>query len=380
MTAFRRPKAFISYRHQERRGDETAEAYNRQHRDWVLRFAEALASWNVDVIHDGRLRKIFRPLTGGDPSEVPFVGEVSILCMQVSQAFLPIITRGYLERICGLETGSQRAHGTVTEEWDMAVALHAEHRIELAPIIREWPVSELTTPPSPIRGENSWDFRFVEAEHDEVELLGDRLQLGYDVERPPVDLLFVDWIKLYVKWVMLLRQVDPKEQAFFEPHLLKAILQGPEVPPQWPHVDDWGCDFSRPKRFLAHCVQLRDLGVLAETGPQRDLDEEMRNLAALGVRQVQVSGPRPPVDQVKEARLQAEAAQVWTNLQGAARTHVKAHQRTLAFAGPHPPEARAGLYFGPTKPDFSHRHPAEIAQMQRAVQPKGFWGRLFSKG
>lgn len=380
MTKFRRPKAFISYRHEERRDDETAEAYNRKHRDWVLRFADALASWNVDVIHDGRLQQIFRPLTARDPNEVAFVGEVSTLCMQVSQAFLPIVTRGYLERICELEAGSGPVHGTVTEEWERAVALHSERKIEIVPIIREWPIGQLIAPPPPIGEQSSWDFRFTDPERDEVELLGDRLHIGYEVERPPVDLMFSDWIKLYVKWAMLLREVRPNEHALLEPHLLKAILQGPADPPRWPQVDDWTCDLSRPKRFLSHCSKLRDLGVMVKSGPKRELEEEWRSLATLGVRQVHVSGPSPPDESANEAQADAQAAEVWSLMQSATRSHTKSHQRTVRFTEPHPPEARRGLYFGPTKLEFSHRHLAEIQQICQTAKPKGFWRRFFSRG
>ncbi|MBU1211916.1 MAG: hypothetical protein KJ587_11660 [Alphaproteobacteria bacterium] len=378
MRQFRRPKAFISYRHAERRGDGAAEEYNHKHRDWVLRFAEALATWNVDVIHDGRLREMLRPLTVKDPNEVPFVGEVSLLCMHVSQAFLPIITQGYLERVTGLGNGSEPVYGTVTEEWSMAMALYAAGRIEFAPIIREWPIGTLDVPPAPITESNSWDFRFVDAERDEVELIGDKLQTGYDVERPPIDLLFADWIKLYLKWSMLLQELEPKARQQLGPALLKVILETRNDPPQWPLIDDWDCDFDRPKQFLSYCADLRDRGVLVETGPQRDLDELHRNLADMGAQVEYVSQPEPPLDPQAEAKINEQIGEFHSHMQNFARAQVMTYRPPIQFSGPHPEEALQGLCFGATNLDYSHRHPIDIEEIRQTTsQSKGFWRRLF---
>lgn len=375
---FRRPKAFISYRHQERYGDEAAEEYNRKHRDWVLRFAEALASWNVDVIHDGRLRQMLGPLTAKDPNEVPFVGEVSLLCMHVSQAFLPIITQGYLERVSGLGERSKPVYGTVTEEWAMAVDLHSRKRIEFAPIIRQWPIGTLEAPPPPITEANSWDFRLVDAERDEVELLGDKMQIGYDVERPPIDLLFVDWIKLYLKWSMLLQELDANAQLELGPHLLKVILESPEDPPQWPRIDRWGGDFDRPKRFLSYCAALRDEGILSETGPERDLQEMHRKHKEMGGQVEYATEPEPPLDPEAEARMNAKIDDFRAHMQQVARDHVETFRPKIHFAGPHPPEVCQGLYFGATNLDYSHRHPVDVEELRKAASgSKGFWSWLF---
>lgn len=375
---YRRPKAFISYRHAERHGDEAAEEYNRKHRDWVLRFADALASWDVDVIHDGRLRKMLRPLTVKDPNEVPFVGEVSLLCMHVSQAFLPIITQGYLERVSGLGEGSKPVYGTVTEEWAMAIELYSAGRIEFAPIIRQWPIGMLDAPPAPVTEDNSWDFRLVDAERDEVELLGDKMQIGYDVERPPVDLLFVDWIKLYLKWSMLLQELDPSAQLELGPHLLKAIVETPDDPPQWPQIDKWGSDFERPKRFLSYCATLRDEGILRETGPERDLKELHRKHAEMGGQVENVSEPAPPLDPEAETRSNEQISDLQAHMQQIARTHIETYRPSIRFAGPHPPEVCQRLYFGATNLDYSHRHPIDVEELQKSTsQSKGFWSWLF---
>ena len=78
MTFMRRPRVFLSYRHEERKGFFGAR-YSRRHRAWVNAFAQALASWNVDVVWDDRLRNLFEPHTSVDAAELPFLAEVSTL-------------------------------------------------------------------------------------------------------------------------------------------------------------------------------------------------------------------------------------------------------------------------------------------------------------
>ena len=381
---YRKPKAFLSYRHEERRGDAGADSYNQQHRAWVLGFAEAMAFWNVDVIYDGRLQSMFRPITRTDPNIVPFMGEVSLLCMHVSQAFVPIITRGYLERISDLSDSGDRVHGVVTQEWDMALEFFAAGQLELVPIIREWPVGSLSHPPEPIMEENSWDYRLLVPEREEVELLTQQLHSAYDVERPPIDLTFHDWIKLYLKWSMLLQEVSLEEGIEIGGHLLKVIIESPQDPPAWQYVDEWGCDFDRPKRFLAHCSQLRAEGAFPETGQSRDLEQVMRALREGGMQTVYNPNPTP-VDPEVERAAEDKASQL---AQSVTRAVLEKTKRTISFDAPHPPEALQGLYFGPTNLDYSHRHPAELKHMREppelimgsALSPKpGFWARLFQQ-
>ncbi len=378
MMQFRRPKAFISYRHAERYGDDAAEEYNWKHRDWVIRFAEALASWNVDVIYDGRLRKMLSPLTAKDPNEVPFVGEVSLLCMHVSQSFLPIITRGYLERVTGLGEGTKLVYGTVTEEWSMAIEQHSAARIEFAPIIRQWPIGNLEVPPAPITEENSWDFRYVDAERDEVELLGDKMHIGYDIERPPIDLQFADWIKLYLRWSMLLQELDSRGQIELGPHLLKVILETPDDPPQWPRIDSWGSDFDRPKRFLSYCKEFREQGILQESGPERDLEELHRRHREMGGQVEYTSEPTPRLEPETEEKLNQRITDLRSHMQQVARSHVGTFRSPVRFSAQHPPEGFRDLYFGPTNLEFSHRHPLDVEELRKSIQrPKGFWSWIF---
>jgi hypothetical protein len=55
MTFYRRPRTFISYRHQYHDEEPHAE-HDAAHQDWVAKLADDLATWNVDVITDVRLR------------------------------------------------------------------------------------------------------------------------------------------------------------------------------------------------------------------------------------------------------------------------------------------------------------------------------------
>src|SRR5207253_4032329 len=99
-------------------------------------------------------------------------------------------------------------------------------------IVREWPIPGCSQPPAPITSDGAWDFRFVAAEKDEAELLGDRLHGLWDVERPQADVPFVDWISRYLKFCV---------SAFGLP---------------WPGIERWGCNFDRPRIFAEYSTEL----------------------------------------------------------------------------------------------------------------------------
>jgi hypothetical protein len=138
MTFMRTPRVFISYRHEEREGLFGAKRYNLKHRTWVNDFARALASWAVDVIWDDRLQLMFKPYSRVEPSKLPFLAEVSTLCLQVTQTFMPILTRGYLERATATE--DSKRYGNVTEEWRPGTAECVTGRAEILTVVRAWPI------------------------------------------------------------------------------------------------------------------------------------------------------------------------------------------------------------------------------------------------
>ena len=117
MTFYRRPRVFISYRHQYY-DQEPHTDHDGAHRAWVARFAEDLAAWNVDVITDVQLRRLFAPYVA-HPETAPFLAEVSTLCLYVAHIFVPVITWSYVKRINipeGILGNDFTQEGTVTRE------------------------------------------------------------------------------------------------------------------------------------------------------------------------------------------------------------------------------------------------------------------------
>ena len=166
---------------------------------------------------------------------------------------MPIVTRGYLERV--VVEGCGPGYGTVSEEWRNAVAELSAGQAEIVTIVREWPIAGHAAPPLPITSQSAWDFRFVAPERDEVELLGDALHGLWSVERPRFDAPFTDWISGYLKFCTF---------AFKLP---------------WPGIERWGCDFHRPRVYIEHRAKLAQMQpVDADAGSQRDLKEAMASL------------------------------------------------------------------------------------------------------
>lgn len=334
MTFMRRPRAFISYRHQEGQDRIRADDYNAQHRTWVNNFAQALASWNIDVVWDERLQQLFKPHSAVDPSMIPFLAEVTTLCLQVTQTFMPILTRGYLER--ALATPGGAAYGTVTEEWRQGAVECVAGRAEIVTIVREWPIPDSPRLPAPIANDNAWDFRFVAAGRDEVEFLGDTLHGLWDVERPQFDMPFRDWISKYL-------------------HFCVNVFGLP-----WPGVELWDCNFDRPRIFITH-----QTGVLArnppppDAGSQRDLREDA---AAMQYKVVSADPNLSSEDPDEKRELEQKAKDLMRLVM---ETHVARYRKPFDFSDPAPGgRGSRGLYFGPTLRSFSYLHPSDPARAE----------------
>ena len=321
----RRPRVFLSYRHEERRDSE-------RHQAWVHKFAQSLASWNVDVIWDERLRVLFKPYSSASSNALPFLAEVSTLCLQVAQIFMPVVTRGYMERVGVGE--NQAVHGTVTEEWQRALSERTAGHAEIVAIVREWPIPGLKSPPESIGPENAWDFRFVAPIRDEVELLCDALHGLWAVERPHFDEPFADWISEYLKFCI---------DAFNLP---------------WPGIERWGCDFNRPAIYLNYRTQLAAFNpVDSEAKRQRDLAEAYSelNIRKASPEELARIAEQPLISPEDEASSQAEAMQLMRNIM---TKHVAQRRRPFNFSNDNPADrSPRGLYFGPTLLGFSYLHP-----------------------
>jgi len=254
VTFYRRPRVFISYRHEYARGTPDAAEANQSHRDWVRRFAGDLARWNIDVIFDGRLQNLFQPHVKADPEVVPFLAEVSVLCIHVAHVFITITTPAYLESICVLpdEKGIKKGRGTAFREWQIGIEHIQNGQCELLSIVRGGLPRGSEFVHFLFDRRIAWDFGQRVSYDDQVELLCDRLHLGWQVERPIIDLPFVEWISAYVTWC----QDDDPHRSTIE-------------------IDTWESDFQRPNRFLEHIEALRARGAMpssVEGTGRHDLD------------------------------------------------------------------------------------------------------------
>jgi hypothetical protein len=305
MTFYRRPRVFLSYRHQERRPGLGGDGYNRKHREWVGAFAKALGGWNVDVIWDERLRTLFKPHTKADPEKLEFLAEVSTLCLQSAQAFVPVLTKGYLERIMGGETG------TVSEEWARALDERDAGRLEIIPVVREWPIPDMPVPPLQVDRKRAWDFRFVAPDKDEVELLADSFHLAWNIHRPPIDMSFSSLISAYLKFCV---------------HQFRL---------PWPGMETWGCNFERPRVFIDVMRKLSTGALGGAVKPQR------------GTVEFELFG------ELEDEQFNDEAQGTHSMMQQAFST-VAAERVGFDFATKAGAKPK-GLYFGPTLKEFSYR-------------------------
>ncbi len=331
MTFVRRPRVFLSYRHAEPHGWFGAKRYNANHRAWVNRFAESLASWDIDVVWDDRLRKMFKSASDTDPNELPFLAEISTLCLQVTQTFMPVLTRGYVERING--AGGASGYGTVTEEWLNGVGACAAQQAEIVTIVREWPIPGIQQQPPPIANTNAWDYRFVDATPDETELLADILNGVWQVERPAIDMPFGDLIRRYTKYCV---------EALGLP---------------WPGIENWGCDFERPRLFLRLLAEeAENRPIDPREGSQRDLREISGGVPADAGSPVTAAGQQASIDP-EQLAAEEKAKDLMRNVMLA---HEAGFRKPFDFAQRAPGgRASKGLYFGRTVRGFSHLHAAD---------------------
>ena len=254
MTFYRRPRAFISYRHQYYAEGLHAE-HDAAHQAWVAKFSDDLAAWNVDVITDVRLRQLFAPLVDR-PALAPFLAEVSTLCLFVAHIFVPIITWSYVKRInvVGDVLGEDFAQeGTVTREWNNASHLIEAGNLQLMLVQRQWAPALADLHPL-LNAELRFDLRDRGIPYDEkIEILAEHMHMDARVVRPHVDLPFSEWISMYVRWCSE-HDTDCRDRP----------------------IAEWHCDFDRAHRFLAHTDDMRIRGELpsaAEGTGRHDLDQ-----------------------------------------------------------------------------------------------------------
>lgn len=234
MTFYRRPRVFISYRHQYYDEGPHAE-HDGSHQAWVAKFAEDLRAWNVDVITDVRLRQLFAPYIA-HPETAPFLAEASTICLYVAHIFTPIITWSYIKRISviGDVLGKEfTQEGTVTREWNNATALIEAGILQLMLVQRQWAPGIADLHPL-LNAKLRFDFRDRDIPYDEkMEILAEHMHMDVQVSRPHVDLPFAEWISMYVRWCF---ENDPSCR---------------DMP-----LSDWTCDFERANRFLQYVGSL----------------------------------------------------------------------------------------------------------------------------
>jgi hypothetical protein len=220
----------------------------------VARFSQDLAAWNVDVITDSRLRRLFEPYVA-HPESTPFLAEVSTLCLYVAHIFVPVITWSYVKRINipgGVLGNDFTQEGTVTREWNNATPLIQAGMLQFMLVQRQWAPALADLHPM-LNAELRFDLRDRGIPYaDKIEILAERMHMDVRVERPYVDLPFSEWISIYVRWCL---KNDPECSR---------------------PIADWGCKFGRATQFLQHADGLRlrsELPSAAEGIGRHDLDQ-----------------------------------------------------------------------------------------------------------
>jgi hypothetical protein len=129
-----RIRAFLSYRHEEFAGDE---AKNAAHRAWVEQLSNDLTAFGFEIIWDGVIRTVLANNSAVDPLELPLCKEIARALTVICDAFIPIITPSYAERI-GKGKGQRNGmrHGVVFEEWQGAFWLVEKGLVKPIPILR----------------------------------------------------------------------------------------------------------------------------------------------------------------------------------------------------------------------------------------------------
>lgn len=230
MDQARRPRAFISYRHIEHEADP-GDPRNAAHRDWVEKLVADLARCDVEPVFDGHLRDLFGQYTKKDLNLVPFVAEFSAITSLTCNAFMPILTPSYIERIGygGYERQSATKWSFVLEEWHFAMHYVNAGVMQYIPIVRAGEPERIAALPLGVGPENAFDMRYPTHYGLQVQFIAQRLHAGWDGEPPLIDASLSDWLILYVNWC---RENYPglAEQR----------------------VDSWHVDAVRPRMFLDH--------------------------------------------------------------------------------------------------------------------------------
>jgi hypothetical protein len=226
----RRPRAFISYRHIEHEADY-ADPRNAAHRAWVAKLAADLSRHNVDAVFDGHIREAFRPFTKMDLDRVPFIAEFSAITSLTCNAFMPILTPSYVERIGygGYARQEATKWSFVLEEWHFAMHYVNAGVMQYVPIVRAGEPERIAALPLGVGPENGFDMRDVEHYDLQVRFIAERIHQGWDGEAPLITASVSEWLVIYVNWCR------------------KTV---PGLADQ--RVDAWQVDAVRPRLFLQH--------------------------------------------------------------------------------------------------------------------------------
>ena len=198
---YRQPRAFISYRHREFVGVPGADELNQQHVAWVRQLSLGLRMRGVEVVDDARVRRLINPLFHGQAETAPLAADVALAAMCVCQAFIPIITPGYLERLGygNYERQASCADGYVLDEFQQACAMAQAGQQEIVPVLRAGDLEAIERLPLGFNRQTMYDLREGTSQEDTIELIAERLQMGYQVEKPPIDMELRDWLEQFLR-------------------------------------------------------------------------------------------------------------------------------------------------------------------------------------
>lgn len=201
MTDTRHPRVFISYRHSERSGTPDAADFNRRHVAWVEQFARDLGSLGVEPVLDARVRQLVGPLFDTDPTTEPAIANLTLASIAVCNAFLPIVTPGWVERIGYGEFKQQSSwqDGYVFDEWQQAAASARAGKIQIVPIFRDGGLEHAVDLPLIRKAGIVFAFEDDAPYEQNLELLAEYLHHGLDVRRPAIDMKLRDWLLEFLK-------------------------------------------------------------------------------------------------------------------------------------------------------------------------------------
>ncbi|MDX1947339.1 MAG: hypothetical protein SFU86_18200 [Pirellulaceae bacterium] len=196
----RQARVFLSYRHREFAGPN-ADELNRQHVEWVRQFSAGLRQWGVEVVDDHRVRRLLNPLLNGKAEVAPLTADVALAAMCVCQAFIPVITPGYLARLGYGDYTPQTSceDGYVLDEFQQACAMAAAGQMDLVPVLRLGNLEAIERLPLGLNRRTMFDLRDGIARDDTVELIADHLRLGWRVEKPAIDMELRDWLGQFLR-------------------------------------------------------------------------------------------------------------------------------------------------------------------------------------